>query len=1049
MKKRTKIILIVILMLIIAPFAGLYIMSKVHHHNVHNEFVAFLNHEFGDNIAFSDLEFSYINNFPYAQILLKNVVISDDTVILSTIGTIDISVNPFKLLKKQVELKKLLIADVNFRSVIDSLGNKPKLLAGKSKSDDSVHEAMLINAENIRLKNCHVYFANEVKGNQTGVYIESARLQLHSADSMLMITGEFDGNLDSLVSNHNVLFYDQPVLAREVEFNINRITKKKEVVGGYAMAQSLKLYPRLSMQPFEDGNLVELHIFGEDSFDVFLNLFEFHLDFDLNQTAPEAKLSLSYNQKGFVNPFQRPYSELDFSIQNAVFEGEDLPFPIEVAEITGNYNNGEKHSPETVELQIDTINTRINESFLNGRFKLQNLRDPYVDAHLMAELNMEHLIPKSGNIKLTGIIDLDLAINGKISEIRQFHLENKQKAFGKIEVHNLAVVLNDEGYAIELLNGNTILNNHILEITALVGTFNKSAFHFAGSLENLDRFVVPREENVIGDFSLHFDELDLTKIDFGDQEKKKQGNSGFPAFADLSLGVKLTGNKLITQFGDFTNLLLDCKLKQNELKIDKVNFEYKDGKFKGNGNVAFNKTGIQKADIQNMTIDFIDGHSVIKGEADFANNQVKSAVLLADLNFKTFDFTEFESLFAPKDKKKETKTPFVFPDKLNIDINMMAAELKYKDAVLKNTKLNIIANEKSAKLNTFQTMLPFGKLDASGLIDDYSSDEPYFAGNLNLELDTVDINNIMAMQVLGLPNIEGKSQQPKEKMISELPGNVNFKLNVNANQVYYQNIQISDLSMLLNYQPDAVRLRNLSFNIGDGAVKVNGQIDYSKGVKTTGYLYSNAHDLNINKILQSFDDFNQDVFTHDNTSGHIAWTSHYYFSLDSTLTPISNEDTWIINAHIQEAEFDSVAPIQNTLFFVGHKAKDNMLVSDLNMSALLFQNKLFIRDVFMNDNIANLGFFGEIDMEEKDMNFNIEVSLSDLFFRSKKKRSVQTTEGEIDLDNDSKLFLKMVGPFKDSKISIQKKHDFEKSREDLDNVIRSAANYFKQKQELQ
>ena len=103
----------------------------------------------------------------------------------------------------------------------------------------------------------------------------------------------------------------------------------------------------------------------------------------------------------------------------------------------------------------------------------------------------------------------------------------------------------------------------------------------------------------------------------------------------------------------------------------------------------------------------------------------------------------------------------------------------------------------------------------------------------------------------------------------------------------------------------------------------------------------------------------------------------------------------------------------------------------------------------MNDNIANLGFFGEIDMEEKDMNFNIEVSLSDLFFRSKKKRSVQTTEGEIDLDNDSKLFLKMVGPFKDSKISIQKKHDFEKSREDLDNVIRSAANYFKQKQELQ
>lgn len=1048
LSKKLKVSFILLLVAICLPVLTLFVLAKIHHQTVHDEFVAFLNDEFGDNVQFKNLKLSYLHSFPNARISLDDVVLKDDSIIISTIGEVNLSLNPFKLIQKKIELKNLLIRDVTFNSVIDSLGNKPKLLAGKSKKDDSTHGEMLIRAELIRIKNCRLFFANEVKGNKTGIYIETAALKLRTVDSVLQITGELKGKLDSLVSNRNMLFHNQPIEAQDVVFNINRYTKKKEVVSGIVRSNSLELSPRLMMQPHKDGNLVELHIDGEDNFDVILGLFDFHLNLKAEQTNPDAKLRISYNQKGFVNPFLRPYSELDFSIINAQFEGTGLPFPVEVKEISGNYNNGEAHGPQSATLQVDTLNTLIHESYVHGRLLLKNLRDPYIDAHIVAGLDMEHMLPQKGNIRLTGSIDLDLNVDGKISEIKQFHLENKQQAFGNIQVHNLTLVLNEAGYSIELLNGNTILNNHILEVTTLVGTFNESAFHFEGLLENLDGFIVPNDQDLIGNFALHFDEIEVTKIDPGKQSDSQESNI-FSALPDLSLEIILTGDKLISQIGDFSDIKLDCRVNQESLLVNEIQFDYKAGRFKGKGALGFDAKGLQNAEIEQMTIDFEESHSELNGALVFDSSGIKKANLFANLQFQTFDFSEFEKNFRKNGKDSASNSAIQFPEQLNIDFKLNAEKLIYKDAVLANTQLHLEADEKNAFLHNLNTTLPFGSLSANGSIKNYRDQKPDFTGKLDLLLDTIDVNRIMAMQVLGLPNIEGKRQKPRKKAFNHLPDNISFNLSVAANRVQYNNVNISDLKLLFNYQPTQIELNKLDFEVTDGMLKVHGHINHLPGEKPAGYLYSNANSLDINKIFRSFENFNQDVFTDQNTKGIISWSSHYYFTLDSNLVPLVNEDTWIINANVHEAHFKHVEPIEKTLFFVGHKAKDDMLVSNLNMTALMFQNKLYIRDVFMNDNIADLGLFGQLDLDENDMNLNIELSLSDLFFRSKKKRTIQTEEGEMSLDKDSKIFLKMVGPFKDGKISIQKKRDFLQTREELDQVIRSAAEYYKQKQNLQ
>ncbi len=71
---------------------------------------------------------------------------------------------------------------------------------------------------------------------------------------------------------------------------------------------------------------------------------------------------------------------------------------------------------------------------------------------------------------------------------------------------------------------------------------------------------------------------------------------------------------------------------------------------------------------------------------------------------------------------------------------------------------------------------------------------------------------------------------------------------------------------------------------------------------------------------------------------------------------------------------------------MGHKSKDKMIVKDLNVNAFLFKDEIYFTDVLMNDNIANLDVYGEVDLGEKELDVGIEISLSDLFFRSKKTR---------------------------------------------------------------
>jgi hypothetical protein len=1117
MKKVLKIFALVIGILVLVLASILYFISKKHHRTAHEELVQYLNDELGGQVTFRDFSLSYLRHFPKIHVELLDVSIRDGEQEILKIGDLDIMLATSSIWKKQIRIHKVILSDVTFSSITDSLGRSPRLLAAKSPSADSSHKALIINARKIEVRNGLICFRNDVKRNHTQIRVHHADLKLRASDSVLTITGFLDGHLDSLISNNSLLFADLPVAGKDIHLEINRKTGIKELKKGYLKSNSVVLTPRLRMQPHEDGQMIELHISGHDNFDAILALFQFHIGFDLAQVNPSAKLNLSYNQKGFVNPFKRPFSELDFEISDAIFEGEDLPFPIELIQVKGNYNNGEAHSPQTVELAVDTLYAEVSESYIGGHFKLTNLHDPVIDAYLVSNLDISHLVGNNNNFSLTGMIDLELSVNGKLSELRKLHMEGKQHARAEINFNNLELVLKETGHSFQILNGTTTLNNHILEISSIVGAFNNSAFHFQGHVENLDQYLLSENEQLIGKLILNFDEIDLTKLDFKAKEKEIRENpSRFP-FSLVAIELLVNGKKVITPIGDLENISTDLLLVNDLLKIGYLRFDYQEGHMESSGEIKFDENGIAAidaslaGDFKNLEISFprskpeeekkpdgafnfpdyinthvdlhidkgtiaqipvnqlsldanlkgkeialnefqvnaYDGKISATGKISFDSTGLDGIWLKAAMDFNHLKPLEIANSLELNSEGKKKRQKFTLPEKLDISLDFHAKKLSYLDLSLSNTGFSLHGDNKNLEISDMHSNLPFGHFDLDATVQDYLSGDISYQGEVTLAIDTLSITDLFEKEYM--KSLTGDQEKQIEESGKDkrqpvgLPDNIDLSIDVTAEQLIYENFNATDIVIGLDYSVNGIDLEKLDLAFAGGKIHLDGQLKNENSKSYPGYLYLNASDLDMKLILESFDNFDQDKFTASNSSGKISSASHHYFTLGKDLAFIRDANFWLGKINIHHAEFDQVEPIEKTLFFVGHKVKDTMIVSELNINLLLAKDKLYFRDILMNDNIANLKLTGLLDIDDREIDIAAEISMTDLFFRSKKERVAETREGVITLDEDAKIFLKLHGPLSDHKINLMKRRKFELYQVDmLDDISLAEKEYRKQ-----
>lgn len=1104
MLRAIKIFLIGLLLLVLSLIIALIVYSKTHHDTAHKKLVEIFNEELDGKVEFEDFNFSHLRSFPHVHLELIDITIHDSNSGVSKIGDLDVLLNMRKLWNKEIEIEKLIISDAYFVSEIDSLGNKPRIFSGEKKSKSKGSSPLVLHSHDVEILNSQLYLGNKVKGNKLHINVSKGVFNLDVANSAIRISGDAEASLDTLISNHNLLLSNQPATVKDVVFRIDQETGVKELENGYILAHTLKLIPKIKMTPHENGQLVDLHISSEGNFDTFMELVEFHTGFDVEQVNHNAKLAMSYNQHGIVNPFLRPYSEIDFEISDAEFVGGSLPFPVKNFSLKGNLNNGEAHSPETTELVIDTLHAEVSDSYIHGRFKLTNLKDPVVDAHLVSNINLGHLIKDNDNFLISGQIDADLFLDGKISELKKMHLEGKQHARGEINAQNLNILLKNKGYSINLLNGSTVLNNHIFEVTTVVGAFNESLFNLKGVFDNLDEFFTNEQEELIGNISLDFQKLDLNNFKIEKTSDNPDAKNSHFELPKMSMDVNVTGKEIVGDFGTLSNFKLESRINTNDIIINNLAFNYQEGEVVANAGIFFEQNQVDSvvADIKgnfeflkleydskqsnkdksplslptfvyadidvkikegdifsvpiqnmvlkasvhgdellvpNFSVEAFEGRSNLSGRLHFNENEVLKIVAKSDMSFEEVDLQDFL-----KDRNRQSNDSSKLalsdlPAKMDIQLNAFSRKVIFKDQSIENFTADIEIVDNMIDIRRLSTTLPFGKLDLALKVDDLGSESINYNGEIEMDIDTVYVDRLLKSEAFGVPNDStGKNKSPLIRPDKVFASNSHLNLIAKADRIYYQNGSVDDLDLMITYDSDKIDLKRLEFYFAGGYVSTFGHIINNGSKQYPAYINSQVDSIDIQDLFGAFNNFNQSVLNNENSRGNISWDSHLHFNLNESFFPISDKNLWKFEITLHDGEFKKIEPIEKALFFIGHKVKDDLIVTDLELDAYLYKDKILFRDIFINDNIANMDLFGEINLRDSIIDVGAEISLTDLFFRSKKKRVVETRKGEVHLDKDMKVFLKMQGPISEHKLGLSSKRKFRRSRESLAAIIEQA-----------
>ncbi|HBH23566.1 MAG TPA: hypothetical protein DDY13_09100 [Cytophagales bacterium] len=775
MYRAIKTFLVVFLLLIVTLVIVLFILSKEQYHTVHKKLVETIHEKFDGNIQFEDFTFSYLRSFPHVHLGLTDITIHDSNGGVSRLADLDILLNFRKILKKEIEIEKLLIKDAFFISEIDSLGNMPHIFPAGEKSKSKSSIPLVLNSHDVEIENSKIHLGNKVKGNKLYISVSKGLFNLEVANETIVISGDAEASLDTLISNHNLLFSNQPATLQDAVFKIDQKTGVKELEDGIIFAQTLELIPKIKMEPHEEGQLVDLSISSEGNFDTFLELFEFHSGLDLAQVNSDAKLSMSYIQHGIVSPFLRPYSEIDFEIIDAEFNGSALPFPVKNFSIIGNLNNGESHSPETTELVIDTLHAEVSDSYIHGRLKLTNLNDPIVNAHVISSIDLGHLIKENDNYSFSGLIDADLFIDGKISELRKLHLEGKQHAIGKINAQNLNILLKNKGHSINLLYGSTVLNNHIFEVTTVVGAFNESVFNFQGVFDNLDEYLISEQEELIGNISLNFKKIDLNN--FNVERISDNSNAGSSQFKlpKMSIDVNVTGKEVVSDFGTFSNFKLDSRINSNAILINDLVFDHQEGKVFANAGIFFE------------------------------NNQIDSIVADISGKFRKLIFTPQNDAA----KQKKEASPVSFPTNIYANINLEINEGQLLNIPVQNLLLASNINGDKISVPNLSVDVFGGETRFSGQVQYNKKEIIDVIAKCEMNLDRLDLGSYVKKQ--NKSNLDSSAFS-----VDRLPARMDLQFIATINEMIYEDQILTNFRCDVEIANDHMDLKNLKSTLPFG-----------------------------------------------------------------------------------------------------------------------------------------------------------------------------------------------------------------------------------------
>jgi hypothetical protein len=721
--------------------------------------------------------------------------------------------------------------------------------------------------------------------------------------------------------------------------------------------------------------------------------------------------------------------------------------------------------------------SNFKEPFMEGRLKSSLQLE---DLQQFLEIDQfEHI---------EGEISADLKLSGFLGGENAESILDTTDYQGYLQLQDVSVSFKNLPLQFKHLTGTIKLNQQDLRIERLQGIFKEHPFNLNGMLANYPDLWFNTSEQLAGELSLRFDRFRLRKNDFQDFEKSS-GGYPLKKLAGLSVNLEVNhayydidtllnfrsevifepeGFSLKNIYFNFEGGAIEANSKlvsnSNGLKINvEVNADFPD--FNGNrlynrlsnsrdnkGSNRFRIPGSIEARVNLSSRNLIFRENkfqnlksrlkIRRGEIHLDHFQLEglNGIVVASgkvipvgfRNWKAIgqgraDFISIEAESFAKtirdllnENEKQESPEFDFRPYLDLQFTMNASQLKYRDFTASMIHAQVDLTPEAILFNEISFQLPDGSFEGKASIrkDSTARYNGYsLFSSANLKYDELHLESY-------LRKIKNTHLLESNGSAFELPPYLNLDFGLQIDRLLFKNARGSDLEMKVRITPEAIYLDQAEVSAFHGKNKASAVLKTMPEGGFRGQLYSSNQGISIHDFFYSFQDFDQNLLTHQNIEGSADINMLLHFQVNKHFKLKKDKLDGKLSFTFENGSLQDFKPIENSLSFIRMKNKDDIFIGNITFDAYLNQGKLFIPELILKNSIANVILNGSRTFSN-EINLNLMISLSDLLFKSRKKKIEEFKDAEANKKGGMDFYLELNGMDDDLKVKLFNRKKFE------------------------
>ena len=302
-------------------------------------------------------------------------------------------------------------------------------------------------------------------------------------------------------------------------------------------------------------------------------------------------LELGGKIAGTYNETTLPSYDVNLKVRDGSFSYPDLPEKLSEVLIDLNVNNPDGVADNTV-LRLTSFHMKFGEIPFDAAMLVRTPEsDPYIDGFVKGKVDLgktQNMIPLEENETITGLIESDLTLKGKLSALENedytsFHAE------GFIKAKDMTYITPNIALPVEIPSLELVFNPRNLTVNNFQLNLGRTSVKMNGWVDNLLTYIFKENELLKATLDVDADVIDLNELYTEDGGSGSQNTTNtsvaevmqVPEFIDFMMTMK--ANTIYYDNLTFTDLSGNLAIRDQTMGLNDMRFKTLDGDITMNG----------------------------------------------------------------------------------------------------------------------------------------------------------------------------------------------------------------------------------------------------------------------------------------------------------------------------------------------------------------------------------------------------------------------------------------------------------------------------------